>query len=185
MSHSPQNVATILKDSSLGNEAAHVELDSALYLELRRIAVGFMRNERDEHTLQPTALVHEAYMRLLKDQDIGAEHRSHFLAASAVVMRRILVDHARKRQAIKRGGDQKRVVLSFDPAQPGLDILNLHDALDTLAQKNKRAAAVVEKRFFGGMNNEEIGKQLGISSRTVQNDWIIAKTWLYRAMDES
>lgn len=175
----------MLKDSAIGNEAARVQLDSTLYTELRRIAAGIMRKERNEHTLQPTALVHEAYMRLLKDQDVGAEHRSHFLAASAVVMRRILVDHARGRQAIKRGGDQKRVALSFDPAQPGLDILDVHDALNALAQQNERAAAVVEKKFFGGMKYEEIGKQLGISSRTVQDDWNFAKAWLYRAMDES
>ena len=179
------DVATLLKESSLGSDHAQCELDSALYSELRRLAEAAMRNERHEHTLQPTALVHEAFMRLLKDEEVNVDHRSHFLAASAVVMRRILVDHARGRLAQKRGGGQRRVSLSFDPAQPGLDILDVHESLEALATQNQRAADVVEKKFFGGMNYEEIGQQLGVSSRTIQDDWKFAKAWLYRAMDQS
>ena len=109
-----------------------------------------MRNERREHTLQPTALVHEAFMRLLKDKEVSANHRSHFLAASAVMMRRILVDHALDRLVQKRGGRQKRVSLSFDPAQPGLDVLDVHESLIALAAQNQRAADVVEKSFSAG-----------------------------------
>ena len=180
-----QKVATMLKESSLGSDSAKAKLDSALYVELRRLAEATMRSERREHTLQPTALVHEAFMRLLKDQDVNADHRSHFLAASAVVMRRILVDHARGRLAQKRGGGQRRVTLSFDPAQPGLDVLDVHESLNALAKQNQRAADVVEKKFFGGMNYAEIGQQLGVSSRTVQDDWKFAKAWLYRFMDQS
>ncbi len=185
MSEPAQNVATLLKESSLGSGPAKKALDSELYVELRRLAEGAMRSERREHTLQPTALVHEAFMRLLKDQAVDTDHRSHFLAASAVVMRRILVDHARGRLAQKRGGGERRVPLAIDPVQPGLDILDVHESLQELALQNPRAADVVEKKFFGGMNYAEIGEQLGVSSRTVQEDWKFAKAWLYRAMDQS
>ena len=185
MSSESQHVATMVKESSLGMDDAKADLDAALYVELRRLAEAAMRNERREHTLQPTALVHEAFMRLLRDEEVNADHRSHFLAASAVVMRRILVDHARGRLAQKRGGDYQRVTLSFDPAQPGLDILSVHEALQALALQNPRAAEVVEKKFFGGMNYTEIGQQLGVSSRTVQDDWKFAKAWLYRSMDQA
>ena len=185
MSEQSQNVATLLKESSLGSESAKSELDGALYAELRRLALAAMRNERREHTLQPTALVHEAFMRLVKDKEVVVDHRSHFLAASAVVMRRILVDHARGRLAQKRGAGQRRVSLSVDPAQPELDILDIHESLDALALQHPRAADVVEKKFFGGMNYAEIGEQLGVSSRTIQDDWKFAKAWLYRSMDQS
>jgi RNA polymerase sigma factor (TIGR02999 family) len=124
-------------------------------------------------------------MRLMKDHEVSVDHRSHFLAASAVVMRRILVDHARGRLAQKRGGEYRRVTLSFDPTQPGIDVIKIHESLDELAGFNKRAAEVVEKKFFGGMNYTEIGRHLGISSRTVQDDWKFAKAWLYRSMDQS
>ena len=180
-----QDVATLLKESSLGSDDATAQLDSALYTELRRLADAAMRNERREHTLQPTALVHEAFMRLMKDQEVNVDHRSHFLAASAVVMRRILVDHARGRLAQKRGGEHRRVTMSFDPIQPGIDVLAIHESLGELATFNKRAAEVVEKKFFGGMNYTEIGRHMGISSRTVQDDWKFAKAWLYRSMDQS
>lgn len=185
MSKPAQDVATILKESSLGSEDAAAQLDSALYGELRRLAEAAMRSERREHTLQPTALVHEAFLRLMKDREVNVDHRSHFLAASAVVMRRILVDHARGRIAQKRGGGQHRVTLSFEPAQPGVDVLSVHESLQELANINKRAADVVEKKFFGGMNYTEIGRHLGVSSRTVQDDWKFAKAWLYRSMDQT
>ncbi len=185
MSNQAQDVATLVTESSQGNDAATAQLDSALYGELRRLAEAAMRNERREHTLQPTALVHEAFIRLMKDQEVNVDHRSHFLAASAVVMRRILVDQARGRLAQKRGGGQRRVRLSLDPAQPGVDVQSVHESLQELAKINKRAADVVEKKFFGGMNYTEIGRHLGISSRTVQDDWKFAKAWLYRSMDQT
>lgn len=140
-----------------------------------------MRNERREHTLQPTALVHKALMRLLQDTEVNANPRSQSLASSAVVMRRIFVDHARGRLAQKRRGGQKRLSLSLDPAQPGLDLLDVHEFPLALAAQNQRAAEVVEKKFFGGMNYAEVG----VSSRTIQDDWKFAKAWLYRSMDQS
>ena len=185
MSNQAQNVATLIKESSLGSEAATAQLDSELYNQLRRLAEAAMRHERREHTLQPTALVHEAFVRLMKEQEVNADHRSHFLAASAIVMRRILVDYARVRLAQKRGGDRQRVTLSFDPAQPGVDVLSVHESLQALAEVNQRAAEVVEKKFFGGMNYAEIGRHLGVSSRTVQDDWKFAKAWLYRCLDQA
>ena len=185
MSNEATDVATLLKESSLGSEDSATQLDAALYGELRRLAEAAMRKERREHTLQPTALVHEAFIRLIKDQQVDVTERSHFLAASAVVMRRILVDHARAHRAQKRGGGQRPVRLAFDPAQREIDVLSLNESLEKLADVNKRAAAVVEKKFFGGMNYSEIGQQLGVSSRTVQDDWQYAKAWLYRSMDQA
>ena len=184
MSDKVHNVVALMKESSLGSEDAAGDLDLGLYGELRRLAVAAMRRERHEHTLQPTALAHEAFMRLMKDQQVDIAERSQFLAASAVVMRRVLVDHARARRAHKRGGGQRPVRLAFDPAQREIDVLSLDESFEKLASVNKRAAAVVELKFFGGMNYSEIGQQLGVSSRTVQDDWQYAKAWLYRSMDQ-
>ncbi len=185
MTNTTNEFGTLLADSIHGDRDARAQLDVRLYAELRRVAAAAMRGERAEHTLQPTALANEAYMRLMKDREVTTNERSHFLAASAVVMRRILVDHARAKKAQKRGGERHREILPMEVEDQTLDVEKLHDALEQLAAQHKRAAAVVEQKFFGGMTHEEIGTQLGVSSRTVQEDWKFARAWLNRAMHQA
>jgi len=147
-----------------------------------------MRNERGDHTLQPTALVNEAFMRLAQSPTLPWQDRAHFLAVSAQAMRRVLVEHARGRSARKRGGDRQRVTLTgnvsdFDlPSDAGLDLIDLNDKLETLRLDHERPARVVEMRFFGGLSFEEAGHVLGLSPRTVQADWHFARAWLARAL---
>ncbi len=144
-----------------------------------------MRGERDGHTLQPTALVNEAYLRLVDQNRIGWRDRAHFFATAAIVMRRILVDHARARDASKRGGVWRRVTLTdqITAAEGGLlDTLALDQALSRLSEMDERMAKVVEMRFFAGMKMEEIAHVLGVSRRTVAEDWNMAKRWLRKAL---
>lgn len=161
------------------------EWQSSIVGELRRLAGAAMQQERQEHTLQPTALVNEAFLVLQRQQNLRMEDKSQFMAAASNTIRRILVDHARVRAAKKRGGpDAKRIPLNI--TLPGeerqLDILDLNDALEELAKKNERAAQIVEYRFFGGMTGQEIADELGVSIRTVNNDWKFSKAWLYMQM---
>ncbi|MEZ5066069.1 MAG: sigma-70 family RNA polymerase sigma factor [bacterium] len=156
----------------------------SVYPELRRVAAGFLRHERPDHTLQPTALVHEAYLRLVDQTRVPWQGRAHFRAVAAQAMRRVLVDHARRRGADKRGGDRRRVTLS-DLAQTGgppIDVLDLERALAAFAREHERGARVVEMKVFAGMTGEEIACVLGISARTVKSDWAIAKLWLARRL---
>ena len=159
----------------------------SLVLELRRLAGVALASERRDHTLQPTALVNEAYLVLQRQRNLEDASRSTFLAAAAKTIRRILVDHARKRNSLKRGGGQARVALSMVAAESTnqIDVLVLNDALEALAVQSSRAADIVEMRFFGGMTNEEVAENLGVSLRTVLNDWKFSKAWLYRKMAES
>jgi RNA polymerase sigma factor (TIGR02999 family) len=178
-------VTQILVELRQGNREAESKLIPLVYTELRRIAANHLRHEAPDHSLQPTALVHEAYLRLIRINEVDWQSRSHFFAVSATLMRRILVDHARANQARKRGDGVSPI--AFDEAmmpgpQRAPEILALDDALERLAKLDERQAKIVEMRFFAGMSEEEAGEALGISSRTVKRDWRVAKAWLYKEL---
>lgn len=165
-----------------GDAAALDEVVSSLYGELREVAARGLRAERSGHTLGATALVNEAYLRLVRQRRIDASSRTRFLSVAAATMRRILVDYARARRRIKRGGDQERVplddVAAFLSDDEAEEMLALEDALTRLAHANARAAEVVEQRFFAGLRVEEIAELRGVSAKTVQRDWAAARAWL-------
>lgn len=175
-------VTQLLQDWSSGNPQAAEEVLPMVYQELRRIAARQLRRERDDHTLEATALVHEAYMRLQGQAGFHWPSRAHFFAFAAHLIRRILVDHARNRNRAKRGGGWERVTLA-EAADLVLgkspDLLALDEALTSLETLDPRKAAVVELRFFAGLNLEETADQLGISPETVGREWRRAKAWLY------
>ena len=162
-------------------------LFGVVYAELRGLAAGLMRRERAGHTLQPTALVHEAYLRLVGGDAIAWENRAHFFGVAATAMRRILVEHARRRAASKRGGRWQRVTLDEGiegGASMDLEILDLNRLLGRLGEMDGRMERVVELRVFCGMEMAEIAHILGVSERTVHNDWRVARMWLARALTE-
>jgi RNA polymerase sigma factor (TIGR02999 family) len=168
-----------------GDQAAFSELVALVYHELRRIARRQMRGERGEHTLQPSALVNEAYSRLLELKQMKWKNRAHFFAMSARIMRRILVDAARARKFQKRGGNAARVSLDLAliaSPDPDRDLVALDDALEALAEMDPRKSQVVEMRFFGGLSVEETAEVLDVSIGTVMRDWQIAKVWLLREL---
>jgi RNA polymerase sigma factor (TIGR02999 family) len=168
-----------------GDQAAFTELVPLVHDELRRIARRHMRGERVEHTLQPSALVNEAYLRLLEVRRIQWQDRAHFFAMSARLMRRILVDSARARKVQKRGGTAEMVSLdeaSIVAREPGLDLVALDDAIKALAAMDPRKGQVVELRFFGGLSIEETAEELHVSAGTVMRDWRLAKVWLLREL---
>lgn len=160
-----------------------------VYEELKRIAEGAMRRERKDHTLQPTALVNEAFLRLIDGTRVQWQSRAHFFAVAATVMRRILVSHARSRGAQKRGGDGNRIPLHDEMAavrgQADVDVLELDTLLDALAELNERHAKVVELRFFADLTIEEVAESLGVSDWTVKNDWRVARAWMLKQLDTS
>ncbi len=160
------------------------DLFQVVYEDLRQQASVFLNYERPDHTLQPTALVHEAYFRLLRERKIPAS-KNHFLAIAAIAMRRILINHAAARRADKRGGQWQRITLC-DEVLVGpdrtIDLAALNEALDRLEQLEPRQCAIVELRFFGGMNAAEAADVLGISQRTVELDWRMAKAWLFNRL---
>jgi RNA polymerase sigma factor (TIGR02999 family) len=167
-----------------GDQDALQKLLPLVYDELRRIARYHLQGERSDHTLQSTALVHEAYLRLLDQQPLQVQSRAHFVAVSSRLMREILVDHARKRGAAKRGSGYK---LTIDKAlaiaeEPDYDLLALDDALQELARMDPQQAQIVELRFFGGLTIEEISSVLGISPATIKRDWTTARAWLHREL---
>jgi len=173
--------------ASSGNRAAADALMNTIYAELRGLANHLLNHERVGHTLQPTALVHEAYARLIDQTRIEWRDRTHFFAAAAETARRVLVDHARARMARKRGSGAKPVTLDgtclgLSAVDEGLGVLELHDLLESLAAEDQRAARIVEMRLFGAMSVEEIAAFLGISARTVDRDWKFARAWLYEAL---
>jgi RNA polymerase sigma-70 factor (ECF subfamily) len=177
------DVSRLLSQMTAGDELAQAELMPLVYDELRRLARSYMRWERTDHTLQPTALVNEAYLRLAGGSPVSWKDRAHFFAVAAQLMRRILVDHARARRAGKRVGDGQRISLDAAaafPAQKGIDPLALNEALDRLEKRDPRQARIVEMRFFGGLSEDEIAQHLGISARTVRRDWGVARAWLYK-----
>lgn len=170
-----------------GNANANDELFSAVYDVLKRIAGSFMRRERGNHTLQPTALVNEAYLRLVNQSEIDWENRTHFFGIAANLMRQILVDHARSYYAAKRGGHHEKVLLEealigSAKQQQGIDVLLLDEALKKFAEVDPAASRLVELRYFGGLSVEETAKVLGVSASTVKRDWKDAKQWLRREL---
>ena len=185
MSTAPGEVTQLLLELRQGNREVEDRLIPLVYKELRRIAAGHLRRESAHHSLQPTALVHEAYLRLVDIRQIDWHCRAHFFSVASTLMRRILVDHARANRAHKRGG--REVTLCLDetvlPAPSRApEIVALDEALDQLALLDNRQAKIIEMRFFAGMTEEETGDVLGISVRTVKRDWRIAKAWLFKEL---
>jgi RNA polymerase sigma-70 factor, ECF subfamily len=170
-------VTTLLRAWAQGDQAAGEELFPILYAELRRQARHYMRRERRSHTLQPSGLVNEAYLRLAGSPDLGWQDRAHFFAIAARVMRQVLVDHARRRRAAKREGCRVTLEDAKAPAAP-LELLDLENALTELVALDPRQASVVELRFFGGLDVEETADVLGLSARTVKREWQTARAWL-------
>jgi RNA polymerase sigma factor (TIGR02999 family) len=156
-----------------------------VYDQLRAIAANHLRGERKDHTLQPTALVHEAFMRLVDQDRVDWKGRTHFYAVSAALMRRILIDHARARGRQKRGGGQKRILLESVVIEeaPASDVEAVHEALEALAKLDPTQARIVELRFFGGLTVDEVAHVLGVSKRKVEADWTHAKAWLRARLD--
>lgn len=178
-------ISVVLKDWSGGNRASADALLALVYDELRKIASLYLRKESSGHTLQPTALVHEAYIKLIDISDIDWQDRAHFFAVSANVMRHILVDHARAKLAEKRGGDAQRISLEDVVSvsdESNVDLLAVDEALDELAEFDKQQARIVELRFFGGLTIEETAHVAGISPATVKREWAMAKAWLHRKL---
>ena len=180
------DVTRLLVDLQRGREGAADQLVPLVYAELHGLAVHYMRNERGDHTLQPTALVHEAYMRLVDQRNATWQNRSHFFGVASQAMRRILVDHARRKRAVKReGGEQVTLDAGVASVQErSVDMIALDDALTKLATLDARQAKVVELRFFGGLDIEQTGEALGIASATVKRDWTFARAFLQREMDD-
>lgn len=181
-------VTRILHDWSGGDRAAPERLMPFVYDELRRLARAFLSRERGGHTLQPTALVHEAYVRLVDQTRVSWQNRAHFYGIASRMMRRVLIDHARAHITDKRGG--AAIHLSLDDVQVPVEqraasFVALDEALSKLAQLDERKSSVVEMRFFGGMTDEEIAEALGVTTRTVLRDWKKARLWLYRELSES
>ena len=178
----PESVTQLLVDWSQGDQAALNKLMPLVYSELRRLARNHLRRERLDHTLQPTALVNEAYLKLADQRRVRWQNRAQFFGVAAQLMRRILVDHAREHQAAKRGGaDQQRLSITSAEGlakQPGVDLLALNEALDELATTDPQQSRIVELKFFGGLSVEEIAEVLGISHATVGRDWKMARAWL-------
>jgi len=178
-------VTRILDRVQQGDPKAAEELLPLVYDELRKLAAHKMASEAPGQTLQPTALVHEVWLRLSQQSDVRWQNREHFYAVAAEVMRRILVDRARRRQSRKHGGQLERVDLdAVELPGPGDDavVLQVHDAVERLAVEDPQKAEVVKLRFFVGLENAEIAAILGVSEKTVQRHWSFAKAWLYRAM---
>lgn len=175
------SITALLVQLSAGNRDVEAQLIPQVYDELRRLAARYMRNERGNHTLQPTALVNEAYTRLVQRPPLPWQNRVHFFATASHIMRHILVDYARKRRAAKRGGAERPITLSqvvLGTEDHTIDVLVLSDALEHLAQLDSRQARIVELHFFGGLNFTEIALALDASERTVKRDWSMARAWL-------
>ncbi len=178
---SDNSITALLVQLSAGNREVEALLIPQVYGELRRLAARYMRAERGNHTLQPTALVNEAYARLVQQPQVPWQSRTHFFATASQLMRHILVDHARKRAAAKRGGLQRQVTLSeadLRSQNRTIDVLVLHEALEHLAQLDPRQARIVELHFFGGLTFPEISLVLDVPERTVSRNWSMARAWL-------
>ena len=182
-----RNATELLTELSGGDRRAADELLPLVYEELRSLAGNYLRRERSDHTLQPTALVHEAYLRLVNQDRVGWQGKTHFRAVAARAMCRVLVDHARARKREKRGGGWRRVSLydAFLLAGPReLDAVALHDALERMRELDERQASVVELRLLGGLSSEEAARLLNVSERTVDRDWKMAQAWLRRELSK-
>lgn len=168
-----------------GDRHALDQMLPLVYEELHRLATSYLARERADHTLQPTALVHEAYLRLINQREVDWRNRAQFLGVAASLMRRILVNHARDRAAAKRPGDRERVSLSLvevPSGGPDVDVIALEDALERLAALDERKAKVVELRFYGGLTSDEVAEVLGVSRATVEREWSFSRAWLFDAL---
>jgi RNA polymerase sigma factor (TIGR02999 family) len=185
---STHEITDLLVAWSDGDRGALEKLTPLVYQELRRLAQGYLRSERAGHTLQTTDLVHEAYLRLVDASQMRWQNRAHFFAVSAQLMRHILVDFARARRNLKRGGDAQQVSLDEAltvAAGHSAELIALDDALNDLAKLDERQSKVVELRFFGGLTEGEIAEVLQVSPRTVSSDWNLARSWLMRELSRS
>ncbi len=179
------NITQLLNDYQGGNREAIDKIFPLVYEELRKLAASRLRTERDDHTLQPTALVHEAYLRLIEQNKQTWENRIHFFGLAAEMMRRILVNHALGKNRIKRFGNQTRLALdeavSF-AQEKEIDVVLLDEALNNLAKFDATQAKIIELKFFGGLTSEEVAEVLGVSDSTVKREWRIAKAWLHQQL---
>jgi RNA polymerase sigma-70 factor, ECF subfamily len=183
----PSQVTQLLKHIESGDRSAIDRLFAAVYQELRSLAAQFFRREPESNTLQPTALVHEAYVKLVDQRDVDWQGRTHFFAVAAQAMRRILVDRARRRRAAKRGGKQNRLLLDGDllpGPEPNDDLLAVDEALSKLARLDGRQAQLVELRFFGGLSVTEAAEVLGMPKRSAEREWTMVRAWLRRELSE-
>jgi RNA polymerase sigma-70 factor, ECF subfamily len=185
MRSSTQQVTQLLNDWSNGDQAARDRLMALVYDELHRLAHQYMKRERPGHTLQTSALVNEAFVKLVDQRNVRWQNRAHFFGIAAQLMRRILVDHARSRQSAKRGGAARPV--SFDDGllvsdERSAEVVGVHEALERLAEFDSRKGQIVELRFFGGLSIDETAEVLSVSPGTVMRDWTLAKAWLRREM---
>ena len=183
----PEGITQLLVDWSKGDQKALDRLMPLVYSELRRLSGNYLRRERQNHTLQPTALVNEAYLKLVDQKSAHWQNRAQFYGVAAQLMRRILVDHARAHEAAKRGGsDQQRLSITGAEKlikQPKVDLLALHEALEELATLDSQQERIVELRFFGGLSIEETAEVLGVGHATVERDWKMARAWLRRKLE--
>ncbi|MEE9297115.1 MAG: sigma-70 family RNA polymerase sigma factor [Phycisphaerae bacterium] len=185
---SRQDITQALVAVANDDQAAVAKLMPLVYAELRALAGRQLQRERRNHTLQATALVNEAYLRLVDQTQVDWKGKAHFLAVAAEVIRRILVDHARKRGAAKRGGGARQITITLESAEagpgwaPNVDLLALDEALRELSELSERQAQVVQLRFFGGLSVEETAYALGVSERTIKGDWRVARAWLRRRL---
>lgn len=178
-----QDVTEILRGASSGSSVSADQLLEIVYDDLRRLAGSYMQNERSDHTLQATALVHEAYVRLIDWKNVSWQNRAHFFSVAAQVMRNILIDHARTKNSKKRSGQKLLLDEAISlPESEGIDILALEEALQTLEKADPRQAKIVEMRFFGGLSIAETAFILNVSEATVRRDWTFAKAWFQREL---
>jgi RNA polymerase sigma factor (TIGR02999 family) len=180
------DITELLVEWSRGSQVALDRLMPIVYARLRQLADSSIRRERPDHTLRATALVHEAYLKLVDQQRVRWQDRAHFFGVAAQMMRRILVDHARRHRAAKRGGDATRVAIDEAGARAsegGVDVIALHELLERLERVEPRQSRVVELRFFAGLTVEETAEVLGVSPATIKSDWRIAKAWLYAELN--
>jgi RNA polymerase sigma factor (TIGR02999 family) len=188
MSESPIDVTILLRDVSGGSQSALEKLVPVVYDELRRLAAHYLRQERSDHTLQATALVHEAYLRLVDQRNVDWKNRNHFFGVAAKLMRRVLLVHARDHRAAKRGGSAQKILLEdtaiFSSAQAD-EFVYLDELLNRLSALDARQEKVVELRFFAGLSIEETAELIGVAPATVKRDWVMAKAWLAREMGRS
>ena len=189
MKSSPSSrVTQLLEKFDPGDRHAGEELFADVYTELRAIAARYLHRERKNHTLQPTALVHEVYLKLVGQTRVDWQGRAHFLAFAAQTMRQILVDHARRHRAAKRGGDRHRITLDDNlvvESNRDVDLLALEDALTKLTKLDPRQAQMIELRFFGGLSIAEVAKVMGMSQRSVEREWTMVRAWLRRELSRS
>lgn len=181
----PEQTTELLAAISDGDREAADRLMTLLYEEFRRLAARYLNRERSDITLQPTALVHEAFLRLVNQQNVDWQGRTHFFAIGAQAMRRILVDHARRKQSEKHGGGRHRIELDDQMTiskKRDEDLLAIDDALEVLSKIDPRQAKIVELRFFGGLTVAEVAEVLGVSKRTVENEWTMVRAWLRREL---